>query len=335
MPVGRIQYLQLGPVTFEEFLLAFGENQLIEEMAHYHPGTRFPSSAHTRLVERQREFLFLGGMPEAVAAYAAQSTLSEIENIHDSILNTYQDDFVKYKKRVDPLQLKLIFQKIPAQVGCKIKYTHFSREQKARDIHRLLQLLSLARVMTPVFQSQCTGIPLGASADLEVYKPLFLDVGLMNRFLGLKWAQIFKQDEIALINEGALAEQFIGQHLLFLESFPSIPCLYYWLREGKTGNAEVDYVMSYGGHDLFPIEVKAGTTGQLKSLHQFAYAKKNRFAIRFNLGLPTFGRVNTKLISAGSHTVQFSLLSLPLYFVGQLLRLMKELIEDEGSFLKV
>ena len=133
-------------------------------------------------------------------------------------------------------------------------------------------------------------------------------------------------DERSLVNEGGLAEQFIGQHLLHPFQAPQ---LCYWLREGKSSNAEVDYVISQGNL-IVPIEVKAGKSGALKSLQQFVFRKRVELAVRFDLNLPSVQDVkNVIRTQEGNREVEYTLVSLPLYMVEELPRILDDLRKEE------
>jgi predicted AAA+ superfamily ATPase len=123
-----------------------------------------------------------------------------------------------------------------------------------------------------------------------------------------------------LVNSGALAEQAVGQHLLYSQDYYKEPELYYWVREKKNSEAELDYVISEGNR-IIPIEVKSGKTGRLKSLHQFIYAKRSGLAVRFNAETPSFTK-NIDLLSDGN-SVEYNLLSLPLYMAEELRRIIR------------
>ena len=144
----------------------------------------------------------------------------------------------------------------------------------------------------------------------------------MNRICGLDWLAISNLDDRQLINEGAIAEQFIGQHLLYFRGLSDPPELCYWLRQQKSANAEVDYVISQG--DLItPVEVKAGKSGTLKSLLQFVFSKKAGLGVRFDLNPPSIQKINHSLRQAEATSyITFDLISLPLYMVGQLARIL-------------
>ena len=188
----------------------------------------------------------MGGMPEAVAAYSATRHFADVTPVHQSIVDTYQDDFAKYASARVRLRLQRVFNYVPRAVGRKVKYTQIDREETARELRVAIDLLAKARVIAPVFHSACSGVPLHAEVDWKTYKLLFLDIGLMNRLCGLDWLALKDLDDRRLINEGALAEQFVGQHLLYLAEGRETPRLNYWLREGKSANAEVDYAIARG-----------------------------------------------------------------------------------------
>ncbi|MEX0738983.1 MAG: DUF4143 domain-containing protein [Pseudohongiella sp.] len=140
----------------------------------------------------------------------------------------------------------------------------------------------------------------------------------MNAVCGLNWNTIARLDESALVNEGAIAEQFIGQHLLELLADSPNRELNYWLREGRSNNVELDFVITLNGQ-IVPIEVKAGATGSLKSLHQFMGEKGAPLAVRFDLNLPNRQTINTRIKKNSQvRDIQYPLQSLPLYLVERL-----------------
>jgi hypothetical protein len=280
-----------------------------------------PDSAHDELLRLIRDYMIIGGMPEAVLVYMETKQFAPVHKVHDSIIATYQDDFGKYAKHKDLLRLHHLFTSAPRMVGQKIKYVNIAREEQSRDIKHAIDLLSKAKILMKVYHSSCLGVPLSADIDPNVYKLIFLDIGLMNRICGISWPELSKADGFRLINEGALAEQFVGQHLLCALKGYEAPSLYYWLREKRAANAEVDFVASFG-RNIVPIEVKAGKSGTLKSLLQFANLKHNPYGIRFDLNLPSFQHIQHDLNQEnGVAHVSYHLLSLPLYLIEQLPRL--------------
>jgi len=277
------------------------------------------------LAARQREFLLVGGMPEAVAAYAAGEGIEMVQRVQRSIVSTYRDDFAKYGSNSAGLaRIQLLFDYVPSALGQKLKYANISRHEKSRDLRQALDLLSSARVVWPVFHSDCTGLPLGAQKNPRVCKCLFMDVGLVCHMTGVQWETLGRRDDRQLVNEGGLAEQFIGQHLLFWEQGIEAPSLSYWIREGRSRNAEVDYVIEHR-RALVPVEVKSGKSGSLRSLHQFIARESKQespLALRFDLNPPSLSECNHKL--ADGTEVSYRMLSLPLYMVEESARILDQ-----------
>ena len=315
MPVGRVEYHHVGPVSFSEFLGCLDPDLEVWREA----AGRFeviPKMAHQRLLGRLREYLFIGGMPEAIVEYIETGSLSEVQEVQRSIVETYQDDFSKYANRTELVRLQRIFGQIPRNIGRKIKYVNLSREERSRELKSAVELLSRAQVCQKITASHCSGVPLSAEISDDVYKLIFMDVGIVNYLCGGRWNDMSDATALALVNEGPLAEQFIGQHLAYLDR--SKPQLHYWLREGRANNAEVDYVISQG-MQILPVEVKAGASGTLKSLQQFVLEKGCKQAIRFDLNQPSRMLVDAKVRSGNTvENVHFELLSLPLYAVESL-----------------
>ena len=312
MPVGRVEYCYMGPVGLREFvaILAPGLLPWIDAAGRFEP---VPDTAHRRLLGLLREFLFVGGMPEAVQIYAESRSLPEVQEAQRSIIDTYRDDFAKYARPGEWPRLQRLFDRIPRGIGQKVKYSNFSETERSREIKHGIDLLSQALVCRKVIASHASGPPLGAGANDKLYKLIFMDVGIVNLICGGRWNAISDVPERALVNEGPLAEQFIGQHLAGLEQ--QKPELFYWLREGRANNAEVDYLIARGT-EILPVEVKAGASGSLKSLQQFVLEKGCPCALRFDLNKPSATLVRARARSgAAVKDVAFELLSLPLYAV--------------------
>lgn len=318
MPVGRIQYLHMGPMTFTEFLSALGEDKLHDIVTHYELGQEIGTVVHQRLLQLLRTYYFVGGMPEAVAVFAENRSFQEVSEVHNSIIETYREDFPKYAGSRNLNRMLNVFNFAARNVGVKVKYSNISRHDQSATIKKDLELLSMARVISKVIHSHCSGLPLQADIEDKIYKLLFLDVGLMNAICGLNWRVISQLDDMKLINEGVIAEQFIGQHLQALLAETPNRELTYWLREGRSSNAELDFVIALDGN-IIPIKVKSGATGSLKSLHQFMGEKQAPLAVRFDASLPRVCQINA-VINSCEHRkdVRFPLVSLPLYLVERL-----------------
>lgn len=328
MPVGRIEYYHLYPLSFSEFVGAT-KPSLHRYFKELDLTTAIPTAAHEKLLQQQRLFFYVGGMPEAVAVYRETKSLAEVTAIHRTISNTYQDDFSKYAKSSELVLLQKIFSHAPRNLGRKVKYSNIAKELQTSKVKLAISLLCKARVCHQVFHSHCSGLPLSAEMKDTIYKILFLDIGLVNHICGLDWLAINSLDDQQLVNEGGLAEQFIGQHLLNMSNGLEAPQLHYWLREGKSANAEVDYVISRGNW-IVPVEVKAGKSGSLKSLHHFVFQKGSKYAVRFDLNPASIQQITHKVVTAkGSKEVDFILLSFPLYGVEEMSRLIDSLRQKQ------
>jgi uncharacterized protein len=315
MPVGRIEYMFLGPMTFSESLLAW-DDFAYREWLEWSPESNFTAVTHQKMLKFLRIYFMTGGMPEAVEVYSEQESLQDVHHVQMQICNTYMDDFSKYANRRDLTEMQFLLKNLPAHIGKKLKYSSILPETKSERVKDLLSLLERARIITMVTRTHGNGIPLGAESDPKFRKVLYLDVGLVSNLLGLTWTALEQSKDNTLINEGPLAEQFIGQHLIEQSELGSE--LYYWARESSKSNAELDYIVQ-NGFEIIPLEVKAGVSGTLKSLHQFMYEKKRKHAIRFDLNPCSKQLVDTKLnTSEGVQEVQYELYSYPLYLVEKL-----------------
>jgi len=323
MPVGRVEFMHLGPMQFEDFLAAMGHPQLAAFLRDFSLTDLYknamPGPVHDKLLGLLRQYWVVGGLPEAIARYAQSSDFTEVSRVHQSILATYRDDFNKYSHGSLKGRVQLVFDKLPVVVGRKFKYTQVSRDHRAAELASALDQLCMARVAYKVNHTAANGVPLGAEVNERYFKVLYLDVGLTCAALHLNILDLAKED-LTLVNSGAVAEQFIGQHLLYSGPYYETPALHYWVREAKSAAAEIDYLITEG-QQIIPVEIKAGTTGSLKSLHQFLREKQRDFGLRFNAGVPSLLNDSTTLTD--KTRINFALMSLPLYMVGQVRRLLR------------
>lgn len=334
MPVGRVEYMHLGPMTFEDFVAAVGGAKLAAHLREVSPAeleSAFPEAVHRKCLELLARYWVVGGLPEAVASYAGfaaddASALSHVHRVQQSIVATYRDDFAKYSHGGARDRTRMVFDALPGMVGRKFKYSQVSRDHRAGELADALSRLCMARVAYRVAHSAANGPPLAAEANPRSFKCLYLDVGLMCSALGLNLLDLGGMD-MTLVNGGALAEQFVGQQLLFGDAPYVTPELHHWAREAPGASAEVDYIAAVG-KVVVPIEVKAGTSGSLRSLHRFLQEKRRDFALRFNADRPSLLQDRKKL--ADGTPVNYRLLSLPLYLAGQSRRLIAECLVGCG-----
>jgi predicted AAA+ superfamily ATPase len=254
-------------------------------------------------------------MPEAVQKSVDGPDLDRMLDVQASICETYQDDFAKYARDSQLALIQNLFRHVPVNAGTKVKYSNIDPHRPARQVREAIDLLVKAGVFYRVMHSDASGMPLNATVNPKFFKLYFLDVGLLNFLCGTKYIAPEAIRAMDFINKGNVAEQFVAQHLHFAGRVNCSPELFYWLREGKTGNAEVDFLAADAG-GVLPIEVKAGQSGALKSLHQFVLHKKVSRAVRYDLNKPLRQTVACAASRGDGVTpVEFTMTSLPLYMV--------------------
>lgn len=320
MPVGRIGYLYLEPLSFEEFLEAMGNHELRSYIQNYDWNTAIPEAIHLQLIKLVKEYLIVGGMPAAVLSWKTHKSLDTLSQIQYNLLATYRDDFAKYSGRLTIDRLEDVMNSIPRQLEARFIYRQANSEVSSAPLKQALDLLSKARICHLVQATSANGLPLGAEINEKFFKVILLDCGLCCASLGLSLHQLDSISEIAMINNGGMAEQLVGQILRTIVPPYMSPSLYYWQREKKGSEAEVDYIIQHES-EVIPLEVKAGKTGSLKSLHAFASEKNKSMAIRVNSDKPSKHLVETK--DWNGSPVSYQLLSLPFYLLGQIHRLIR------------
>lgn len=322
IPVGRVEYLYMGPLSFSEFLLAIGENVACEFLQQYTFDQTIPNALHEKLLDLLSLYYIVGGMPKAVATYANTRELTEAERVKFSIINTLQDDFAKYGTKNELLLLRKCFNKIPYLLGNRLKYAHIDDNSRSEYISQAIDQLCLAKICEKIYHTSANGLPFGAEISDKNFKLLFLDIGLVNTILGINLLDLKNTDNLILINKGALAEQIIGQHLAYMRPYYEPPKLFYWSREKAGSSAELDYLVS-SNRIIVPIEVKSGKSGRLRSLHTFLREKGLKTALRFNTNLPVLSNEHLKMQDGTELT--YKLVSLPLYCVEQAFRLLSNI----------
>ncbi|OGT47062.1 MAG: AAA family ATPase [Gammaproteobacteria bacterium RIFCSPHIGHO2_12_FULL_41_15] len=319
MPVGRITYMYLEPLSFEEFLLAYDKKMLHNYLQQFDFINPIPQSIHDDLLALFREYVVVGGLPAAVSTWLDTKSLSEVSIVHHDILATYRNDFAKYRGRIAIDRLYETMSMVPKLVGKKFVFSRVNKDVQAYSIKQSFELLSRARVCHRVSACSANGVPLAAEIKEKYFKAIFLDVGLCSASLNLNFSNIQSLSDLMMINQGGIAEQVVGQGLRTIDPFFMEPALFYWLRDEVGYHAEIDYVIQHV-NKVIPIEVKAGSTGGLKSLHVFMELKNYALAMRINADLPSKAMVSIK--SRTGKQVEYTLLSIPFYLIGQISRLL-------------
>jgi len=319
MPVGRITYMHLEPLSFEEFLLARDKSLLCDYINNFQYDGEIPIYIHDELTSMFKEFIIIGGMPAAISNWVEEQSLFRVSQIHHDLLATYRDDFAKYSGRITLDKLDEVMMSIPKNLCKKFVYSNVNPSFNTNTVKQVLLLLNKARICHRVSSASANGIPLGAEIKEKYFKEIFLDTGLCSAALGLSYSQVKDVHEISYINKGEIAEQVAGQLLRTIEPFYIEPSLYYWQRDEKGSSAEVDYLIQHG-NKIIPIEVKAGSSGTLKSLHLLMESKKLDTAIRIHSNRATITKVEHK--NRDKKLIKYKLISIPFYLMGQIHRLL-------------
>ena len=279
--VGRISSLFLYPLSFREFLWAIGREEL-DRLAQ-NAGLQQPLDAvlHQTLLEKFRIYQILGGMPAVISALIAGSDLPSCQKVIDDLVSTLQDDFAKYKERAPVTRLMETFRSAAHQAGGKFQYSRVAQGEAVHGYKAALELLIRAGLAYRVYHTSANGIPLGAQIDPKKFKVILFDSGIHQRFLGLDLSDYMLQRPVDLISKGNLAELFVGLELIAAHDIGIRPQLFYWHREARASNAEVDYVIQRG-EEIVPIEVKAGTKGGMRSLFLFLEEKGVKSGVRLS-----------------------------------------------------
>jgi len=305
-PVGRIEYLYLYPFNFHEFLNAKQETVLLDLIS----SAEIPVYAHEKLMKLFHEYTLIGGMPEVVKTYLADYDLANLKSVYESLFISYTNDADKYARNHTMRQvISHCLNSIPFETGNRIKFQGFGNSNyKSREVGEALRTIEKSMLISLIYPVINTEIPLITDIKRSP-KIQFLDTGIINYFAKLQ-PEFFKYDNLRAIYKGFIAEHIVRQEIIASDYTQNQP-VPIWTRESKASNAEVDIVIQYQGMAI-PLEVKSGTAGSLKSLHQFIKESPHNFAIRIYGG-------NFKLEECITPEGKpYRLLNLPFYFAGSL-----------------
>lgn len=276
--VGRIRSMYIYPFSFEEFLLACGEGALWNAISKASADKPLLEPIHRKALMLLKKFFVLGGMPEVISAYTGGEGMLECIKIMDDLIISYRDDFSKYNRKVPESRISEVFDSVVMNSGRPFVYAG-AANANIKQIKDALELLIKAGLVIPVTHSSSNGIPLGAELNAKKRKMLVFDTGLFQRMQGLDLSELILSDELELVNKGSIAEIFVGVELQKSSSPYTKEDLYFWKRETKSSNAEVDYVFQRG-EKIIPVEVKAATRGSMQSMYLFLKEKDYELGIR-------------------------------------------------------
>ncbi|MCF7859731.1 MAG: ATP-binding protein [Candidatus Cloacimonetes bacterium] len=305
-PVGRVEYLFLFPVTFEEFLQA----QKNEKMIKSFQKIPIPEFAHNILLKQFHKYVMLGGMPEVINNWLESNNILSLKTIYRSLMLSYHDDISKYARNKSMVDIiRHTIDSAPLEAGKRITFQGFgSSNYRSREIGEALRSLQNARIIDLIYPTTATELPMIPNKRKKP-KLQFLDTGLINYSMGL-FDQYLGIEDISTIYKGRIIEHIVGQELKVLLS-ENEQKLSFWVREKKQSQAEIDFIVSYKGK-LIPIETKSGNEGKLRSLHLYMEKSDSEFAVRFYAGVLKKQKIK---LSLGK---EFKLLNLPYYLVGKL-----------------
>jgi len=272
-----VEFLDLHPLDFTEFLIATGRENLNDLLVKY--DTDLIRTFKMKYIEALKQYYFVGGMPEAVAAFSSRSDYSEVRSIHNNILMAYEQDFSKYApSRIVP-RIRLLWNSIPAQLAKEQKkfiYGLIKSGARAREYELALAWLMDCGLIQKVEHISKPSVPLAAYASPGSFKLFLLDIGLLTTLSRLDKKSILNGNTIFQEFKGALTEQFVLQQ--FSSNNKILP--YYWT--AAKGSAEVDFVFQWGG-EVVPVEVKAAENLQSKSLKSYVNKYRPKYAVRSSL----------------------------------------------------
>ncbi len=314
------------PMSFDEFLMANGEDALLKLRNTCDSNHPLPESLYEKIVGLLRTYMLVGGMPEVVAKWVETHDYLRCQEIQDDIVLGYEDDFPKYSAKVNPQLLRMTLRSAAVQCSKKFTYSEVGGGYRTEEVKKALELLILAGICVPVIKTAANGLPLGGESDNSFRKILLLDCGLLMRLLNMSLGSvsalttlILTGDKLEVVNKGPMGEMIAGLEMMKYLSPNLRHDLYYWQRAAKNSSAEVDYITACN-LKVVPMEVKSGVQGGMKSLWIFMREKKLKRGIRSSL--ENFGRLEyTDSNDAGAKR---EVIICPLYAISMLDSLLTE-----------
>lgn len=276
-PVGKVEFLDLYPLSFFEFMMAMGKGQYAEllQKGDFEMAATFKQE----YVDLLKHYYYVGGMPEAVLNFSENKDFNEARDIQRRILDAYEQDFSKHAPNEAVPRIRMLWNSIPAQLtkeNKKFIYGLIKEGARAKEYELALLWLIDCGLVHKVHRVAVPNLPLKAYEDLKAFKLFFLDVGLLSCMTGLRQSVLLDGNELFKEFKGALTEQYVLQQLKTLKGLET----YYWTAD--RGTAEVDFVIDTGS-DIIPVEVKAEVNLQAKSLKVYQEKFKPKVSVRTSM----------------------------------------------------
>ena len=317
-PVGRVEYMFMKPLTFYEYLTAVKDFSAIELLKKI----PCPDYAHEKILKHFYRYTLIGGMPEAVNSYAVSHSIEKLKSIYEGLLRSYLDDVGKYARNQTLAHvIRYAVENSFFTAGKRIRFEGFGNSNyRSREMGEAFRTLEKAMLVYLIYPS--TGVNLPIVPDYKKSPRLhMLDTGLVNYFNGWQ-KEIFKAENLNALYHGRVAEHIVGQELLAVYQAIN-ERVQFWVREKKQSNAQIDYIIPFEQY-VIPVEVKAGSAGRLRSLHEFIDRAPHNCAVRIyadKIRIDTIKTVKGK---------EFNLLNLPYYLTGQIKEYLKWFILEKN-----
>lgn len=280
-PVGKVNFMQIDPMTFSEFLLANGDGNLVDYMNTLHSIEPIPDAFFNPMYEKLKMYYVTGGMPESVLMWTEARDISAMQHVLSDIIGAYERDFAKHPNTKEFPKISMIWQSIPSQLARENKkfiYKVVKEGARAREYEDALQWLVDARLVHKVYRSTAPKLPMSAYDDISAFKIYLVDVGLLRRLAQLAPTAFGDGNRLFTEFKGALTENFVLQSLM--TQFEVAPR--YWSQTNPS--YEVDFLVQRE-NDIIPIEVKAETNTTSRSLKKFKelFSDMIKLRVRFSL----------------------------------------------------
>ena len=277
-PVGKVDYLELAPLSFREFLLALGEKHLVEMITSPLVDQELLASFHDRLIDYIKAYCYVGGMPEVVASYAEQRSWNEVRRIQDNILFDYANDFSKHTPEASfARRIEQVWRIIPSQLAkenAKFVFGMIRAGARAKEYELALAWLEEAGLVRRINRLEAPRMPIMSYANASAFKLYHLDVGLLAAMVRLDERVLLEGNQVFTEFRGSLAEQLALQELQVDGGLD----VCYWAMDGQS-RAEVEFIVQTGSQ-IVPVEVKSGTNLRAKSLAVYMNKYQPRLAVR-------------------------------------------------------
>ncbi len=309
-PVGKVNFMKLYPMSYEEFLIACGDLSLVEYLESLQFSTmnipeKIPDIFFNRLLERLKQYLVVGGMPAVVFAWSELQDLEQVNILQSEIITSYERDFAKHSSGIDVAKVWQVWDSIPAQLARenkKFSYSTVKSGGRARSFEDSITWLANSEIIYKIQRLVKPGLPIRAYDDLSSFKIYLSDVGILRKKAGLSGNTLLIGNSLFTEFKGSLMENFVLQELIL--QFDTIPR--YWI---SRATAEVDFILQYE-NSIYPLEVKSGKVVRSKSLRLYMDQYSSSLGLR---------------LSERNISLNGGILNLPLFMAGQVSRILGEL----------